>query len=256
MGTLFRLKPEAERGTYIGPAFETDPTTGRLRYLGLKPQVEQEAIATPALYQMRAAGGAGRQEVGGVGRRREALQTDPGLVTLGQASNEEIGSAAFSIPTNELEATPFLYKHVETKELLNPNQVPEQWVTSGTVRPVRGTAVEPQRIMGSEGRTFKGVSATEIDPRSFDPVERAALAKQYPERVTPEGLIYSEQAMGGREAAKQRARGARAISESGVDPALGTRFSRRPPAPEGSARAERAALLARRAQLVRQALSS
>jgi hypothetical protein len=251
MGTLYRLKPEAERGTYIGPQFETNPITGTQQFIGMQPKVEQETIATPGYYQMRAAGGTGRQEVGGIGRRREALQTDPGLVTLGQAGDVEIGSAAFSVPTGELEATPFLYRHVDTGELLNPAATPEAWIKNEVVRPVRGTAVEPQRIMGSEGRTFKGVSATEIDPRSFDPVERAALAKQYPSRVTPEGLIYSEQAMGGREAAKQRAMGRKAISEAGVDPGLGTRFARRPPAPEGSPRAERLEVLRQRSEAVR-----
>lgn len=239
MGVNFRLRPEAERGTYIGPEFEVDPGTGARRYLGMKPQVEQETIATPGYYQMRAAGGAGRQEVGGIGRRREALQTDP-------------GGTEFMVSTgSELEATPFLYRHVDTGELLHPSSVTEQMVKAEAVRPVRGTAVEPQRIMGSEGRTFKGVSATEIDPRSFDPVERAALAKQYPSRVTPEGLIYSEQAMGGREAAKQRAMGRKAISEAGVDPGLGTRFARRPPAPEGSPRAERLEILRQRSEAVR-----
>jgi len=242
MGVNFRLRPEAERGTYIGPEFEVDPGTGARRYLGMKPQVEQETIVTPGYYQMRAAGGAGRQEVGGIGRRREALQTDP-------------GGTEFMLSTGtELEATPFLYRHIDTGELLHPSSVTEQMVKSETVRPVRGTAVEPQRIMGSEGRTFKGVSATEIDPRSFDPVERAALAKQYPSRVTPEGLIYSEQAMGGREAAKQRAMGRKAISEAGVDPGLGTRFARRPPAPEGSPRAERLEVLRQRSELVNKIL--
>ena len=42
MGVNFRLRPEAERGTYIGPEFEVDPGTGARRYLGMKPQVEQE----------------------------------------------------------------------------------------------------------------------------------------------------------------------------------------------------------------------
>ena len=68
MGVNFRLRPEAERGTYIGPEFEVDPGTGARRYLGMKPQVEQETIATPGYYQMRAAGGAGRQQ--GRGPRR------------------------------------------------------------------------------------------------------------------------------------------------------------------------------------------
>ena len=242
MGVNFRLRPEAERGTYIGPEFEVDPGTGARRYLGMKPQVEQETIATPGYYQMRAAGGAGRQEVGGIGRRREAIQTDPG------------GTEFMLSSGSELEATPFLYRHVDTGELLHPSSVTEQMVKAEAVRPVRGTAVEPQRIMGGEGRTFKGVSATEIDPRSFDPVERAALAQQTPERISPEGLIYSEQAMGGREAAKQRAMGRKAISESGVDPGLGTRFSRRPPAPEGSARAERAEILRQRSEAINRIL--
>ena len=212
---------------------------------------EEQTIGTPGYYQMKAAGGAGRQEMGGVGRRREALESDPGGAgfVISQRGDTQLGGVI-----SELEATPFLYRHVDTGELLQPGQVPEAWIKSEAVRPVRGTAVEPQRIMGHEGRTFKGVSATEIDPRSFDPVERAALAKQYPSRVTPEGLIYSEQAMGGREAAKQRAIGRKAISESGADPGLGTRFAHRPAAPEGSPRAERLEVLRQRSEAVRRIL--
>lgn len=144
---------------------------------------EERAIATPELHRIFAAGGAGRQETGGVGRRRETLQSDPG------------GSEMVFSTGSELESTPFLYRHVDTGEILNPNAVTEDMVKNRVVKAIRGTSVEPQRIMGQEGRTFKGVSSAEIDPRSFDEVQRQLLAQQYPERVSPEGLIYSERAM-------------------------------------------------------------
>ncbi len=212
-GVNYRLKPEAERGTYTGPEFEVDPGTGLRRFIGMRPQVEQETIATPGYYQMKAAGGVGRQEMGGIGRRREALESDPGWT-------RQRGTGFLVSQSSELEATPFLYRHVDTGELLQPASVTEQMLKSETVRPVRGTAVEPQRIMGPEGGTFRGVSATEIDPRSFDPVERAALAKQFPERVTPEGLIYSVQAMTRPSEAKQYGR-----SYGTRPPTLGARES-------------------------------
>jgi len=65
--------------------------------------------------------------------------------------------------------------------------------------------------MGREGRSYKGIAANVIDPASFDPVQQKELAKAYPERVSPEGLIYSEEAM-------QRPAGY-------TRPTLGTRFS-------------------------------
>ena len=49
--------------------------------------------------------------------------------------------------------------------------------------------------MGREGRSYKGISANVIDPASFDEVQRQALAEAFPKRVSPEGLIYSEEAM-------------------------------------------------------------
>lgn len=251
--TLYRLSPEAERGTYLAPEISTNPMTGQQTLVGMKPAAEQQAIPTGSFYRMKAEGGTGRQEVGGVGRRREAIEAFPGEVTFGITSG------------SELESTPFLYQGTDAatgqQVLYRPEDVSPVQVASGLVKPVRGGAVEPQRVMGQEGRTYKGVSADVIDPRSFDPAEAAALAQQYPERVTPEGLLYSEQAMGGMTAARQRtmgqiqrAKGGRgvAVSEAGVDPALGTRFARRPAAPAGSARAEKLAQLKLRADMVRQ----
>ena len=86
-------------------------------------------------------------------------------------------------------------------------------IAHGAVRPIRGTAVEPQRIMGREGRSYKGIAANIIDPASFDPEQRQALAEAFPKRVSPEGLIYSEEAM-------ERPAGY-------TKPTLGTRFSSR-----------------------------
>lgn len=172
----YALRPEAKRGVYLSPQFEVNPLTGKENFIGMIPQVEQETIATPALYQMRSSSGASRIDLGGIGRRREALESQ----------------GFFSFSEDPLA---FLYKDVDTGELVEPGAVSRQDVDLGKYTPVRGTAVEPQRILGSEGRTFKGVSAAEIDPRSFDPGTRQELARQYPERVTPEGLIYSEQAM-------------------------------------------------------------
>jgi len=261
-GVLYKLRPEVTQGIREVPVISE--TTGEV--VGSRVVPEVEGMPTSQYYRMRAAGGAGRQEVGGVGRRREALAAEG--FTAGE------GSA--------IEATPFLYKNVDTGEILTEGQVKREDLLGGAVRAVRGTAVEPQRIMGREGRTFKGVSAEVIDPRSFDPAALAQLAEAAPEVLDPTtGLAYSQQAMGGQQAAQARRRieatrasgrrvasrvtpGAtipasiregRAISESGAPAAMGTRFSTwQPPAP-GSPRAQEAEVLRQRAELVKQVLS-
>ena len=260
-GVLYKLRPEITEGIREIPV--VSQVTGEVVGSEIVPEVE--GMPTSQYYKMRAAGGAGRQEVGGVGRRREALAAEG--FTAGE------GSA--------IEATPFLYKNVDTGEILTESQVKREDLLGGAVRAVRGTAVEPQRIMGREGRTFKGVSAEVIDPRSFDPAALSQLAEATPEVLDPTtGLAYSQQAMGGQQAAQARRRieatrasgrrvasrvtpGAtipasiregRAISESGAPAAMGTRFSTwQPPAP-GSPRAQEAEVLRQRAEIVRKAL--
>jgi hypothetical protein len=189
--------------------------------VGMTAVPEEKTIATPEFYKMRAAGGAGRQEVGGVGRRREAL-TDLGLA-VAQGSPSDV--------------TPVLYKRGISGEILTADDVSLAEIAHGTVRPIRGTAVEPQRIMGREGRTFKGIAANVIDPASFDPEQRQLLAEAHPERISPEGLIYSKQAM------------ERPIGYT--EPTLGTRFSTRTKPEPGSARAKSAELLKQRAEMIR-----
>jgi len=258
-GMLYKLRPEVTEGIREVPVISE--ATGEV--VGSRVVPEVEGMPTSEYYKMRAAGGAGRQEVGGVGRRREALAAE-GFATQ---------------PGSTLEATPYLYRNVDTGEVLTEGQVKREDVLGGAVRPMRGTAVEPQRIMGREGRTFKGVSQDVVDPRSFDPAALAAIAEATPEVIDPTtGLAYSTAAMGGEQIAKQRRQieamrqsGARVrgrmgtelpasvvrgsgISASGVDPALGTRFSRQGPAPEGSARAQAGELVRQRMELVQKAL--
>jgi hypothetical protein len=181
---LYKLRPEITEGVTQKPVVSS--ITGE--YRGTRSAVERPGVYTPELYRMRASGGIGRQEVGGVGRRRELLSSQEGYTPGG-------GS--------ELEPTTVLYKDPETGDILLPNQVTEGMAAALT--PIRGTAVEPQRILGQQGRTYKGVGTQEIDPRSFDEPTRAQLAKSFPERVTPEGLIYGVKAMGGKKAAELRA---------------------------------------------------
>jgi hypothetical protein len=260
-GVLYKLRPEVTEGIREVPVISE--TTGEV--VGSRVVPEVEGMPTSQYYRMRAAGGAGRQEVGGVGRRREALAAEG--FTAGEGST--------------IEATPFLYKNVDTGEILTEGQIKREDLLGGAVRAVRGTAVEPQRIMGREGRTFKGVSAEVIDPRSFDPAALSQLAEATPEVLDPTtGLAYSQQAMGGRQAAQARRRieaaresgrrvasrmtpGAtipasiregRAISESGAPAAMGTRFSTWRPATPGSPRAQEAEVLRQRAEIVRKAL--
>ena len=258
---LYKLRPEVTEGIREVPVISQ--TTGEV--VGSRVVPEVEGMPTSQYYKMRAAGGAGRQETGGIGRRREALAAEG--FTTGE------GSA--------LETTPYLYRNVDTGEILTEGQVKREDLLGGAVRVMRGTSVEPQRIMGREGRTFKGVSAEVIDPRSFDPAALSQLAQATPEVLDPTtGLAYSQQAMGGQQAAQARRRieairesgrrvpsrvtpGAtlpasiregRAISASGAPAAMGTRFSTwQPPAP-GSPRAQEAEVLRQRAEMVRKAL--
>jgi hypothetical protein len=190
---LYSIPENVLEGTKSAPIISQ--STGEV--VGMTAVPEEKAISTPEFYKMRAAGGTGRQEVGGVGRRREAL------LEKGYTSGE--GSPA--------DVTPVLYQHADSGEILTANDVNLADIAYGVVRPIRGTAVEPQRIMGREGRSYKGVSANIIDPASFDEVQRQALAEAFPKRVSPEGLIYSEEAM-------ERPAGY-------TSPTLGTRFSSR-----------------------------
>jgi hypothetical protein len=120
-----------------------------------------------------------------------------------------------------------------------------------------------------------------IDPRSFDPGALSQIAAATPERIDPtSGLAYTTQAMGGErvaqmrrqiEAARQGGQRVRSqmtpgatipasvrigqgISESGVNPALGTRFSNYQRAAEGSERAQQIEMVRQRNELVRKAL--
>jgi hypothetical protein len=146
------------------------------------PKVEQEALTVPRYYQSRASQGSGRQDLGSVGRRREQLAGEGMIVAEG----------------SPLDTTPYLFKNVDTGDILMEGEVKREDLLSGAVQPVRGTAIEPQRIMGSEGRTFKGVSTLEVDPRSFDPAALQELKESYPERIDPSsGLIYSTSMLGG-----------------------------------------------------------
>jgi len=264
---LYKLKPEITEGIREVPVISE--ATGEV--VGSRVVPEVQGVPTSEYYQMRARGGAGRQETGGIGRRREVIEGMEGLTFgVGPGSLEDV--------------TPVLYKGVDDvtgqATVFRPEDVSPMQIATGAVTPIRGTAVEPQRIMGREGRTFKGVAANVIDPASFDPAMLSQIAEATPERIDPTtGLAYSQQAMGGEKAAQrrrqieamrqsgQRVRGRMgtelptsivrggAISESGVDPALGTRFARRAPAPEGSARAQQIELMRQRDELVRQVLS-
>jgi hypothetical protein len=271
-GMLYKLKPEVTQGIREVPIISE--TSGEV--VGSRVVPEVEGIPTSQYYQMRAGGGAGRQEVGGIGRRREAVE---GMGEL----NFSISPGSAKVLTSLEDVTPVLYKGIDDvtgrATIFRPEDVSPVQIATGAVTPVRGTAVEPQRIMGREGRTFKGVAANVIDPASFDPALLSTIAEATPERIDPtSGLAYSTQAMGGEKAAQrrrqiealrqsgQRVRGRMgtelpasivrggAISESGVDPALGTRFSRRSRPEPGSARAQQIELMQQRDELVRKAL--
>jgi hypothetical protein len=170
---LFSVPENILEGTKTTPIISS--TTGDV--VGMTSVPEEKTLDPLEFYRMRAGGGVGRSEVGGVGRRREAL-ADLGYSTEGAVSD----------------VTPVLYQDLNTGEVLHADDVSLAQIANKVVKPIRGSAVEPQRLMGKGDRSYKGISADVIDPGSFDPTQRAALAEAYPERVTPEGLIYTKKA--------------------------------------------------------------
>ena len=170
---LFSVPENILEGTKTTPIISS--TTGDV--VGMTSTPEEKTLSPLELYKMRASGGVGRSEVGGVGRRREAL-ADLGYSPEGAVSD----------------VTPVLYQDLNTDEVLHADDVSLAQIANKVVKPIRGSAVEPQRLMGRGDRSYKGISADVIDPASFDPPQRAALAEAYPERVTPEGLIYTKKA--------------------------------------------------------------
>jgi hypothetical protein len=191
-------------------------STGEITDMKLVP--EEKTLNPIDYYNMRSQGSVGRQEVGGVGRRRDSLASEHGY-SLNPTSRMVAGSLS--------DVSPVLYQveHPETGEMMTvpADSVSLSDIALGTARPIAGTSVEPSRILGQSDRPYKGISANVISKESFDPVLRTALLKAFPKRETPEGLVYAEGAM-------ERPAG-------GTNPAAGTRFFTPRPAPAGSPRA-------------------
>jgi hypothetical protein len=253
----FSVPENVLEGTKTAPVISQ--VTGEV--VGMTPVPEEKTLNPLEFYRMRAGGGVGRSEVGGVGRRREAL-ADLGYTSEGAVSD----------------VTPVLYQDLTTGEVLHADDVSLAQIANKAVKPIRGSAVEPQRLMGKSDRSYKGISSDVIDPASFDPTQRAALAEAYPERVTPEGLLYTKAAterplgytslgMGAySNAAMKRALAAptpEQVDENLIQLALsspGGRLQARPqtaprPTPaEGSPHAKSVALLKQRTEMVNQAM--
>lgn len=202
---LYSIPENVLEGTKSAPVVSA--ITGDV--VGMTAVPEEKALDLLDFYKMRANSGVGRAQVGGVGRRREELAAQ-GYTGSGDADYVE----------------PVLFKDLKTGEYLDASDVSLADIAYGTVRESLGGTVSPQRLMGSGDRPYKGVSADVISPVSFDPSRQTELARAYPERVSPEGLIYSKAAM---------------ASPGGKSrPSLGTRFDKVSKAwttpPEGSPR--------------------
>ena len=252
---LFSVPENIVEGTKQVPVF--NQTTGDI--IGMTSAPEEKTLDPIDFYNMRARSGVGRSEVGGVGRRREAL-ADLGYSPEGAVSD----------------VTPVLFKDLNTGEILHADDVLPAQYANKSVRPVRGTAVEPQRLMGKRDRSYKGITSDVIDPRSFDPVERQKRAEERPDLITPEGLLYMETAaerpigytppgMGAySNAAMKRALAGptpEQVDENLIQLALSSPGGRlqaraqtapRPAPAEGSARAKSVALLKQRSEMINQ----
>ena len=188
---LYSIPENVLEGTKSAPVVSA--ITGDV--VGMTAVPEEKALDLLNFYKMRANSGVGRAQVGGVGRRREELAAQ-GYTGGGDADYVE----------------PVLFKDLNTGEYLDASDVSLADIAHGNVRESLGGTVSPQRLMGSSDRPYKGVSADVISPVSFDPSRQAELARAYPERVSPEGLIYSKAAM---------------VSPGGKSrPSLGTRFDK------------------------------
>ena len=186
---LYSIPENVLEGTKSAPIISQ--ATGNV--VGMTAVPEEKALDLLNFYKMRANSGVGRAQVGGVGRRREELAAQ-GYTGGGDADYVE----------------PVVFKDLNTGEYLDASDVSLADIAHGNVRESLGGTVSPQRLMGSSDRPYKGVSADVISPVSFDPSRQAELATAYPERVSPEGLIYSKAAM---------------ASPGGKSrPSLGTRF--------------------------------
>jgi hypothetical protein len=186
---LYSIPENVLEGTKSAPVVSA--LTGDV--VGMTAVPEEKALDLLNFYKMRANSGVGRAQVGGVGRRREELAAQ-GYTGGGDADYVE----------------PVMFKDLATGEYLDASDVSLADIAHGNVRESLGGTVSPQRLMGSSDRPYKGVSADVISPVSFDPSRQAELATAYPERVSPEGLIYSKAAM---------------TSPGGKSrPSLGTRF--------------------------------
>ena len=171
---LYSIPENVLEGTKSAPVVSA--ITGDV--VGMTAVPEEKALNLLDFYKMRANSGVGRAQVGGVGRRREELAAQ-GYTGGGDADYVE----------------PVMFKDLKTGEYLDASDVSLADIAYGTVRESLGGTVSPQRLMGSNDRPYKGVSADVISPVSFDPSRQTELARAYPERVSPEGLIYSKAAM-------------------------------------------------------------
>lgn len=185
--------------------------------VGMRPVPEEQTMGVLERYKLASGAGASRIDVGGVGRRREELQSQ-----YGQSLS----------PTESLgEPTPVLYKQLNPEtnqfELVHPDNVSAMDIIAERVVPVTGQAPSAQRLLGQGDRPYRGLEPSVISTASFDPAQREAILAAQPELRTPEGLVYAP--------------GAMTSPGGGLRSTVGTRFDVNPipPAPAGSARAER-----------------
>lgn len=185
--------------------------------VGMRPVPEEKTMEVLERYKLASGAGSSRIDVGGVGRRREELQSQ-----YGQSLS----------PTESLgDPSPVLYKKLNPEtnqfEIVHPDDVSAMDIITKSVIPATGQTPSAQRLLGQGDRPYRGLESSVISTASFDPAQREAILAAMPELRTPEGLVYAP--------------GAMVSPGGGSRPSMGTRFdvNRIPPAPPGSARAQR-----------------
>lgn len=161
--------------------------------------VPEETTMTPLqrlIYEANK--GVGRQDVGGVGRRREELSSTYGFDPFGKAGRSSLlpdaDPGSVSSVMYVLAKPHAAFEGASVGDLVPAESVLPEHIASKAVRPITGQAVTAQRLLGAPDRPYRGIEPSVVTTASFDPEMRAQLLAANPSLETPEGLVYATEA--------------------------------------------------------------